>query len=94
MEEIRKAEREHKISVANRHNAVLEGISETVFMDDREVVVITPIGKLTVEGENLKVSEFSEGSGKMILEGKISAMVYSGDTEGKRSIFGRKKVDR
>lgn len=91
MEDNKKMNSEHKIILDGRKNAIIEGVIETLHFDDTEICVLTSMGKLTLEGEEMKINEFSENSGKMTVTGNISAFYYIGNSDAKRGLFGRKK---
>ena len=66
----------HDIRIVNRESAEFTGICEVVGFDESSIILITGDGELTVEGEGLKISDFSSDSRTLSMTGRIEALSY------------------
>lgn len=70
--------RPHTLSMENRSNLMLQGISAVGAFDEKQVVLTTQDGaKLTITGESLHMTALSLEEGKVALTGRIDALQYS-----------------
>ena len=67
----------HSLILENRESLALSGVNEIVSFDEKEVILNTQCGRLTVLGYNLKMSKLSVESGDVSVFGNIRSMVYS-----------------
>lgn len=83
-----------KLSLFDRSKLSLTGVTDVSGFDETLVTVVTSDGELSVEGEGLHVTLLSLEEGKVDLEGRVNAMIYTnGRTEKNRSfwrMFARK----
>ena len=89
MEEIKKGARAHNFMLENRERLSLTGVDKVENFDDQSVVLQTPIGALTIRGENLHISNLNVDSGDLSVSGKIIGLVYSDKGVGKSGMLGR-----
>ncbi len=75
------AERPHALSLKDRGTLILSGVLDVVSFDEREIVLNTSLGALTVEGEGLHITKLSLESGEVSAEGRVSAIFYADRTE-------------
>lgn len=80
----------HSLSLTNRGRLVLDGVSEAVSFDEEVIVLATKGGTLTVEGEGLHVTKLLLDCGEAIIEGRITALLYSDRVAKKGGFFGRR----
>lgn len=66
----------HNAILENRSRLVLTGVNDVESFDDKQIVLYTQLGELTVRGEKLHVSEMSIESGELNVDGEISALIY------------------
>lgn len=66
----------HSLSIKNRQGAQLEGVLEVIRFDEREVLLETVCGTLSIDGEGLHLSEWNAERGLAALEGRIDAVTY------------------
>ncbi len=71
----------HGIILENRANLNISGVLDVIGFDDETVVMETELGQLTVKGQNLKVLSFTVEVGTLVIEGTVSALVYTGATK-------------
>ncbi len=66
----------HKMTLNERKQLTMTGVTEVVSFDDTAVVLHTDLGRLTVHGDGLQLKELALDGGQVSVEGKISALVY------------------
>ena len=66
----------HKLTLNERKNLTMTGVTEVVSFEETAVVLRTSLGLLTVHGQELKLKTLSLEGGKVAVEGHISALVY------------------
>ena len=73
-----------KILLINRKNISIDGVRDILAFDENELIVMTTLGNLIVEGQELHVLSLSVGDGKIVLEGKIDEICYLTEKEKKQ----------
>lgn len=82
----------HKITVNNRKNAAITGVSDVLAFDLNEVLLETSQGMLMIKGNDLHVKRLSLEKGEVDIEGKIDSFLYSELVENNKqqeSFLGR-----
>lgn len=69
------------IIIENRARIHISGVNEVLSFDDETVCLTSTLGKITVKGEDLRISSFNTETGDLTVEGKIHAAVYMGDAK-------------
>jgi sporulation protein YabP len=69
------------INIKNREEIVVDGAENILSFEDYSLVIMTSLGKLTVEGEGMVIESLNNESGKIKIKGRISGIYYS---EGKK----------
>ena len=83
--------KEHKVYLSEREHAEFSGIEYVESYDPSGVVCYSSYGGISVEGENLKIENFSVDSGKLIISGTVDGLYYfSKSKETKSGFFGKK----
>ena len=72
----------HRLTLAERNKLTVTGVTEVVSFEDREVVLQTGMGRLTVQGSQLQLKTLSLEGGQMEVEGSVSALVYEEARQG------------
>lgn len=72
----------HQIKLVNRRNAELEGVTDVISFDDKEILLETTEGRLLISGKELHVGCIELETGKVSIDGEISHMIYQ--TAGKK----------
>lgn len=78
----------HKLTLNERQNLTMTGVTEVVSFDDTSVVLHTVLGTLEVQGEQLKLKTLSLDGGQVAVDGQISALYYE-EPRDKRSFWER-----
>lgn len=80
----------HGIIMENRSRLELTGVTDVDRFNEEEIMLFTQLGELTIKGSSLHINEMSVGSGKLTVEGDISALIYGDkDRKKKLSVFGK-----
>ena len=82
-------EREQTLTLKNRRQLTLSGITDVKRFDDTGAVFDTVCGQLCVKGENLRVDVMDVEAGNVILKGTVHALGYVGDGAEKSGVFGK-----
>ena len=69
-------QKKHEILLTNRSELLVDGVKSIDAFDEDYLELDTTLGKLTVEGEELKIEEFIQNSGKIKIKGRIDAVIY------------------
>ena len=86
MEEQRIA-KNHLLSVENRNHLNASGVLDVDRFDEKSVVVLTNLGVLTVEGEDLHINRLNVENGDIAIEGTIDRLYYSDLKEKGGGVF-------
>lgn len=66
----------HKLTLNERKQLTMTGVSEVVSFDDTAVVLHTSQGTLVVQGKELQLKTLSLDGGQVVVDGTISAFSY------------------
>ena len=67
----------HKLTLRERQQLTMTGVSEVVSFDENAVALHTAQGTLLVQGEGLQLKNLSLDGGQVAVDGDISALFYS-----------------
>jgi len=85
------AEKGQRILLISRSSVEITDVSAVLSFDEEEIVLETGTGKLSLEGEGLRITVLSLETGLVSAKGKINAIVYLNEKQEKRQgLFGRK----
>lgn len=79
----------HNLILENRETLGISGVNEIMSFDEKEVVLKTEAGKLTVLGSDLKMSKLSVESGDVSVFGNIRSLSYSDSGLNRENFFKR-----
>jgi sporulation protein YabP len=80
----------HNLILENRKSLSISGITDVDSFDEREVILYTQIGEMTVQGRELHIDSMSVETGDMLITGEIWAIVYGDrDKHGPLTALGR-----
>ena len=85
------AARPHTLSLDNRRQAALTGVSEVIAFDDNQVVLATDLGEIVLAGEGLHVTRLMLEEGQLTVEGRIDSLFYA-QKKRRRGIFRRREA--
>lgn len=67
---------EHSLNLSNRQRLELSGINNVIAFDEKEIVLATNLGYLTINGEELHINMLNLDEGKVAIQGTINNMAY------------------
>ncbi len=80
----------HTLSLEQRKSLSLSGITDLDSFDEREIILYTTCGELTITGKDLHINDISIESGHMSVEGDIWSICYGDrDKFSPLSLLGR-----
>lgn len=74
--------------VSEKKQVKLDGVNNIEGFDEFCVSLMTVAGKITVEGESLKIESLNADNGEIIIKGAIKG-VYFSEIKQKKSLFER-----
>ena len=66
----------HALKLEGREKLTLTGITEVLSFDDTAVIMHTPLGRLTVLGQQLQLRALPPEGGSVTVRGQIDALSY------------------
>lgn len=66
----------HKLTLNERKNLTMSGVTEVVRFDDESIVLRTSLGTLMVQGSGLQLKTLSLDGGQVAVDGSIQALIY------------------
>ena len=66
----------HKLTLNERSQLTMTGVTEVVSFEDTAVVLRTSLGTLMVQGRELQLKTLSLDGGQVAVDGTVSALVY------------------
>ena len=79
----------HRLSLNERRELTMTGVTEVVSFEDSAVVLRTGLGTLMIQGAGLQLKTLSLEGGQVAVDGTISSLVYQEPRpEGWRRFFG------
>ena len=83
----------HNMILENRKSLSISGITDVDSFDEREIILYTRLGELTIQGRELHIDAMSVETGDMTITGDIWALIY-GDKDKKGPISALGKLFR
>ena len=79
----------HKLSLNERNQLTMTGVTEVVSFEETAVVLRTALGTLIVQGTGLQLKTLSLDGGQVAVDGSVSALIYEEPrTGGWKRFFG------
>ena len=66
----------HKLTLTERKNLTLTGVTEVISFDENAVILKTGLGTLVIHGQGLQLKNLSLDGGQVGVEGTVSALIY------------------
>ena len=79
------------IFVLNRSRIELDGIIDVESFTDQYVIAESSLGKISLDGEDLKIESFSAETGKLVVNGKFDGVCYFGKEVSSKKRSSSKK---
>ena len=74
----------HKLMLETPKASSFTGIREVISYDEKEILLHTEEGKLSLKGDSLHVRHLDLESGELSLEGRIDSLAYLGRKKEKK----------
>ena len=74
----------HRLSLNERKELSMTGVTEVVSFDDTAVVLRTQLGTLMIHGQQLQLKTLSLEGGQVAVDGEISALIYEEPRQSSR----------
>ena len=75
--------------IKSRESLCCDSVKDVEEFSEDFVIINTDYGKLSVEGENLKIKELNEKEARILIIGKISGLFFREENE-KKGFFKRR----
>lgn len=79
----------HRISLLDRAQLQISGVSEVISFDEDAVLLRTVCGTMKIEGSAMHVSALNIDRGELTLDGRVDGISYEGDGSQKSGFWGR-----
>ena len=66
----------HKLTLNERKNLTITGVTEVVSFDEGTVILKTGLGTLIVQGKDLQLKTLSLDGGQVAVDGQIASLHY------------------
>lgn len=66
----------HKLTLNERRQLTMTGVTEVVSFDDAAVVLRTQLGLLRIHGKDLQLKTLSLEGGQVAVDGSVAALIY------------------
>ena len=66
----------HKLTLSQRNNLTMTGVTEVVSFDEGAVVLRTALGTLVIQGSDLQLKTLSTDGGLVAVDVEVSALIY------------------
>ena len=79
----------HGLALKDRRHLAVTGVSRVISCDENTAVLETPLGNLTIGGQELQIGELSTQSGQVQLSGKIEYLQYAENQQSGGGLLAR-----
>ena len=80
----------HLVTLENRKTLSVSGITDIDSFDEREIILYTTMGELTITGRELHINSISIENGSLAVEGDIWSLQYGDkDKHSPVSLLGK-----
>ena len=79
----------HNIVLEDRKHLTVSGVKDVDSFDEMNIVALTTLGEMTVNGTNLRINRFSTDVGELAIDGDICAITYSENAREQGGFFSR-----
>ena len=73
---------EHMLKLMGRAELTVTGVTEVARFEEDGVLLMTDMGQLLIQGEQLQLKELSVEGGRVSVSGTVHAMSYVNETHG------------
>ena len=73
---------EHMLKLVGRAELTVTGVTEVARFDEDAVLLMTDMGQLLIQGEQLQLKELSVEGGRVAVSGTVGAISYTQEAAG------------
>lgn len=89
MQSAQTGEKGHLMTLRDRTNMSLTGVTDVPSFCEQTIVAATVSGDVTIIGEEMHISRLNLDEGQVEIEGTIHAVEYAAHAQGRKGVFGR-----
>ena len=82
-------EEKQELVITDWKSITLNAVKEILGCDENTVIINTLKGKLSIEGNQLKIESLEKQNGNLVVKGEISAVFYNDGESAKKGFFSR-----
>ena len=79
----------HQLTLIDREELTVEGVANLGSFDEREIVMETEGGLLTIKGEGLNIKQLNLEKGNVSIEGTVKNIAYEDEARPKKGLLER-----
>jgi len=79
----------HSLILEQRKKLSLSGVRDVELFEEERVLLQTTMGRLTLQGSNLKMGSFNAQTGDLSVTGDLYALVYTNDSPKREGFLSR-----
>lgn len=79
----------HQFTLIDREEMAVEGVVSLGSFDEKEIVMETEAGLLTVKGEGLNIKQLNLEKGNIMVEGTVVSVAYTDEVRQKKGLLER-----
>lgn len=79
----------HNVSIIDRKNIIITGVKKIESFNDKEFLLETTMGFMTIKGDNLEIIKLDTYQGNVSIKGIISSLIYSENTKKEESLLSK-----
>ena len=79
----------HGLALRDRRHLAVTGVSRVISCDESAAVLETPLGNLTIGGQELQIGELSTQSGQVQISGRIEYLQYAENQQSGGGLLAR-----
>jgi len=79
----------HQVIVIDREEMTIDGVASLGSYDEREIVMETEHGTLSIKGEGLDIKQLSLEKGTIQIEGFVHSIAYDDESRSRKGLLGR-----
>ncbi|MCQ2435854.1 MAG: sporulation protein YabP [Clostridia bacterium] len=84
------SDRQSTVTIDSRKSLTLTGVSDIIGFDEQNIEVSTALGRLNVEGSDMRILSLDTDHGTLTVQGSIDALFYrDGQTVNKGGFLSR-----
>ena len=87
MEELRMPDQ--SVKIFNMKELTMDRVNNVAGCDEESVLLDTDRGRMTVEGDGLKIERLTGSGGEVVIQGSISGIYFTPQEKKRRGLFSK-----